>query len=306
MVLVAAGGAALYFWAGKQVRRTDAIAAGYSGRPSPGKGTNWLLVGSDSRKDLTPEQRRKLHVGNDEGLNTDTIMLLHHGGHGPYLVSLPRDSYVQVPGHGKGKINAAFADGGPRLLTRTVEEATGLRVDHYAEVDFPGFVALVDALGGVRLCLDKPLKDEKAGADFRAGCQRMDGVRALAYVRSRYTDPDGDLGRVRRQRRLVGAVADAMLGPGVVLNPLRLRSVLDAALSAVTVDGGTGVGDLVTLGRSAKEVAGGGGKALTVPVANPGVTMGDLGDVLVWDEREARRLFEALREDGSIPTSANN
>ncbi|MCB5907589.1 LCP family protein [Streptomyces sp. SF28] len=305
VVLVFAGGAALYVWADGRLRQVAAIGD-YAGRPAAGKGTNWLLVGSDSRAGLTPAQREELHVGNDGGRNTDTVMVLHSGGHGPYLVSIPRDSYVRVPGHGRRKINEAYADGGPKLLTRTVEQATGLRIDRYAEVSFLGLVRVVDALHGVRMCLDKPLKDARSGADFRAGCQEMNGRQALAYTRARYSDPEGDIGRVRRQRRLTAAVAGGMLGSGVYLNPFRWMPVAGAALSAVRVDEGAGVAELVGMGRSMKKITGGGGRAVTVPVARPGVVVGGAGDVLEWDERGARRLFQALRDDDPIPTSDNN
>ncbi|WP_369218069.1 LCP family protein, partial [Streptomyces flavofungini] len=168
-VVVAAYGTGLYFWAGSRIRTTPAFAD-YAGRPEPGKGTTWLLVGSDSRAALTPEQRKALHVGDEQVLNTDTIMLLHYGEHGPRLVSLPRDSYVPIPGHGKGKINSAYATGGAPLLTRTVERATGVRVDHYAEVDFLGFVGIVDALGGVPVRVPRGgLRDARSGADFDGG-----------------------------------------------------------------------------------------------------------------------------------------
>ncbi len=305
VVLAVAGGATLFVWAGKQVRHVAALAD-YAGRPTAGKGTNWLLIGSDSRGRLTPEQRRELHVGNDVVQNTDTIMVLHSGEHGPYLVSLPRDSYVSVPGHGRQKVNAAFAEGGPKLLTRTVEQATGLRIDRYAEVSFLGFVQVVDAVGGVRLCPGTPLRDARSGADFRAGCQRMDGTQALAYVRARYADPKGDLGRVKRQRQLLSAVADETLAPGVCLDPFRLRTVLTAALSALTVDDRSGMAALTGMGWSMKEIAGGGGTATTVPVATPGVMAGGAGEVLLWDEQGAKRLFDALRNDDPIPTSGNN
>ena len=305
VVLLLAGTAVLYVWAGRQVRHVDALG-GYAGRPAAGKGTNWLLIGSDSRARLTPEQRRELHVGNSGSRNTDTLMLLHSGDHGPSLVSLPRDSYLPVPGHGRGKLNEAYADGGPKLLTRTVEQATGLRIDHYAEVNFLGFVQVVDALGGVTLCPDKPLRDEKSGADFRAGCQEMNGTQALAYVRARYSDPAGDLGRVKRQRQLISAVASEMLGPGVLLNPFRLVSVLDASLGAMTVDEGSGVRELAGLGWSMKGVAGGDGAATTVPLAGSGVSVPGSGSVLLWDDIAARRLFRALRNDEPIPTSGDN
>ncbi|MEV0602981.1 LCP family protein [Streptomyces sp. NPDC050315] len=303
VLLALALAAALFFWAGGQLRQMDALS-GYSDRPAAGKGTNWLLVGSDSRRDLTARQQQELHVGHDAVRNTDTVMLLHYGDSGPYLVSLPRDSYVAVPGHGKNKINAAYGLGGPKLLSRTVEQATGLRVDHYAEVDFIGLVRVVDALGGVRLCLDAPLKDEKSGADFPAGCSQMNGTQALAYVRARYSDPKGDLGRVQRQRQLISAVSEKMLGPGTLLNPFRTVPALDAALAAVRVDGRTGVVDLTQMGLSMKQVANGSGTATTVPVTGPGTVVAGAGDVLVWDAERARRLFRALRTDEPIPTSA--
>ncbi|MFI9049155.1 LCP family protein [Streptomyces sp. NPDC053427] len=305
LVLVVACGAALYGYASERVRHVAALAD-YPGRPPAGKGTNWLLVGSDSRAGLTSRQREDLHVGNDRVRNTDTIMVLHSGRHGPYLVSLPRDSYVPVPGHGRAKINEAYADGGPRLLTRTVERATGLRIDRYAEVSFLGVVRLVDAVGGVRLCLPEPLRDTRAGADFAAGCHRMDGRQALAFVRARYADPQGDLGRVKRQRRLIGAVADKMLGPGVLWNPFRLVPVLGAALASLAVDDASGTPELLAMARSMKEVAGGGGATVTVPVASPGVSMGEAGDVLLWDANGARRLFGALRVDAVIQTSGTD
>ncbi|WP_425357080.1 LCP family protein [Streptomyces inhibens] len=302
VVLVAAGGAGLYLWAGQQLRHVSALGD-YAGRPAAGRGTNWLLVGSDSRGELTPRQRRDLHVGNNQVQNTDTIMVLHSGGRAPTLVSLPRDSYVPVPGYGSRKINEAYADGGPQLLTRTVEQATGLRIDRYAEVSFLGLVQVVDALDGVRLCLDEPLKDEKSGADFAAGCRRMNGTQALAYVRARYADPEGDLGRVKRQRQLIGAVADEMLGADVLLDPVRTQRVLDVALSAVAVDERAGIGQLAKMGWSMREIAKGGGTATTVPVRLPGVMVSGAGSVLLWDENGASRLFRALRNDDPIPTS---
>jgi len=305
LVLVVAGvavGAWLYVSAGRQLRHMDALGD-YPGRPSAGKGTNWLLIGSDSRTALTPQQRRDLHVGNNDVRNTDTIMVLHYGDHGPTLVSLPRDSYVPIPGHGNRKINEAFADGGPQLLTRTVEQATGLRIDHYAEVNFLGFVRVVDALDGVRLCLDKPLRDERSGADFPAGCRRMNGTQALAYVRARYADPEGDLGRVKRQRQLLGAVADEMASPDILLDPTRLQRVLDTSLAALRVDDGTDMARVLDMGWSMKQIAGGEGHATTVPVMRPGVMVNGVGSVLRWDETGARRLFQALRADDRIPTS---
>jgi len=302
VLCLVAYGIGLYFWGDSRLRHTDAFDA-YPDRPSSGRGADWLLIGSDSRSELTPEQRKELHVGNDDVLNTDTLMVLHYGDSGPYLLSIPRDSYVAIPGHGKNKINAAYALGGPKLLTRTVEQATGLALDHYAEVNFLGFVDVVDSLGGVTICVAKGgLHDAKSGADFDAGCQRMNGTQALAYVRARYSDPLGDLGRVKRQRQLVSAVADKALSAGVLLPPWRLIPWLGASFDALTVDDGTGVRDLAQMGLRMRDIAGGKGATLTVPVGEETSVEG-VGDVVEWDSVKAGQVFSALRDDTAIPAS---
>ncbi|MBO8188499.1 LCP family protein [Streptomyces spirodelae] len=303
-VLLLACGVAVagtYVWADNRVRQTDAFAD-YPGRPAPGKGTNWLIVGTDTRADLSPEQREKLHVGGGGRRNTDTVMVLHHGDAGPYLVSIPRDSYVHVPGHGRGKINSAYARGGPQLLTRTVEQATGLRLDHYAEVDFLGFTRLVDALDGVRICLDEPLRDEKAGAELRAGCQTLDGRQALAFVRARYSDPQGDLGRVERQRELLSALVREGTGPATVGNPFRFYPFLGSALDAVTVDRGSSALSLTRMGWKIRRLTEGDGGTTTVPVANPGLSVPGAGSVVTWEPSGSRSLFHQLRHD--VPITA--
>jgi LCP family protein required for cell wall assembly len=298
VVLVVVGyGAGLYFWADSRLQTTDALGD-YAGRPAAGKGSDWLLVGSDTRADLTPEQRKELHVGNDAGLNTDTIMVLHYGATGPYLVSIPRDSYVSIPGHGKNKINAAYAMGGPKLLTRTVEQATGLRIGHYTEIGFLGLVNVVDSLGGVTLCVGAGgLHDEKSGADFGPGCQHMNGVQALQYSRARYSDPRGDLGRVERQRQLVHAIAAKALSVSVLVPPWRVIPFLSATLDALTVDQDTGLTELTEMSRKLNDLA----ATTTVPVASEPALPG-VGDVVLWDQAKASQLFTALREDHAIPT----
>ena len=136
--------------------------------PPPAAGTTWLLVGSDSRQDLTPEQQAELATGGDLGTGrTDTILLVHVPGLGSStpttMVSIPRDSYVPIPGYGEDKINAAFAVGGAPLLAQTVEQATGIRLDHYAEIGFDGFAVMVDAVGGVTMCPTEPISDPARG-----------------------------------------------------------------------------------------------------------------------------------------------
>lgn len=299
LVVVVVGGT--YGWAEQRLNDTPALAD-YPGRPEPGKGTNWLVIGTDSRSDLTREQRRELHVGGADERNTDTMMVLHYGSSGPYLVSLPRDSYVPVSGHGRGKLNSAFPTGGPKLLTRTVEEATGLRLDHYAEVDFLGFTGIVDGLGGVRMCLDKPLRDEKSGADLPKGCQQLDGKQALAFARARYSDPEGDLGRVKRQQQLLGAIAGKATAPSVLLNPFRFYPFTGAALGAATVDEGTGVGSLTRMAWKVRGLTAGDGGTTTVPLASSGLSTAGAGDVVLWDRPRARELFDQLRRD--VPITA--
>ncbi|MER5442052.1 LCP family protein [Streptomyces sp. NPDC002790] len=301
LVVLVAYVVGLYFWAGARLQTTDAFGE-YDGRPAAGAGTNWLLVGSDSRENLTPEQRKELHVGNDEGDRTDTIMVLHYGDNGPYLVSIPRDSYVSIPGHGKNKINYAYSVGGAKLLTRTVEQSTGLRMDHYAEVNFLGLVDVVDSLGGVELCVaDGGLHDEKSGADFDAGCQTMNGTQALQFARARYSDPTGDLGRVKRQRQLVDAIAGKALGPGVLVPPWNLIPFVSASLDALTVDEDTGVAALANMGVKMSDPV----STTTVPVGSESSVSG-VGDVVMWNESEADQLFTALREDKAIPTFDGN
>ncbi|NLU70890.1 LCP family protein [Streptomyces sp. HNM0574] len=293
--------AGTYLWAQGRLRQTAAMPED-EGRPEPGEGTNWLVIGTDTRSGLTKRERDELHVGGADERNTDTMMLLHHGEAGPYLVSLPRDSYVDVPGRGRAKLNSAYATGGPRLLTRTVEQATGLRVDHYAEVDFLGFVDIVDAMGGVDLCLDEPLRDEKAGADLDAGCQELDGKQALGFVRARYTDAAGDLGRVRRQQQLLAAMVREATGPGALLNPFAFFSLAGSVLDAVTVDNGTGVLSLTWMAWQVRGLTGGDGGTTTVPVADAGLDVAGMGDVVLWDSARARALFDQLRRD--VPITA--
>src|SRR5262249_36760581 len=193
-------------WFDKTLHR-EPVLTDYANRPGAGRGTNWLIVGSDSRQGLTAEPQQDLATGGDlRPRRTDTILLVHVPSFGSStpttMVSIPRDSYVPIPGHGKDKINSAFAIGGGTLLTQRVEQATGLRLNHFAEIGFSGFAALVDALGGVTVCPPAPINDPLAGIDLPAGCQKLQGRNALGYVRSRDT-PRADLDRMVNQRQLV-------------------------------------------------------------------------------------------------------
>ncbi|WP_196771246.1 LCP family protein, partial [Mycobacterium colombiense] len=241
LLLTGAGIIAGAAWFDNKLHR-EPVLADYADRPAAGRGTNWLIVGSDSRQGLSAEQQQDLATGGDIGNGrTDTILLVHVPGVGAgvptTMVSIPRDSYVPIPGHGKDKINAAFAMGGAQLLARTMEQATGLRVDHYAEVGFGGFAALVDALGGVTVCPKTAFSDPLAGIELPAGCQTLTGRNALGYVRSRDT-PRADLDRMVNQRQFVAALLHRAASPAVWLNPWRWFSVPRAAADALTVDRG--------------------------------------------------------------------
>jgi LCP family protein required for cell wall assembly len=280
----------------------EPVLADYPDRPGAGRGTNWLLVGSDSRQGLTAEQQKDLATGGDVGSGrTDTILLIHVPSFGSSTptttVSIPRDSYVPIPGHGKDKINAAFAMGGAPLLTQTVERATGLRLDHYAEIGFSGFADLVDAFGGVTVCPAVPISDPLAGIDLPAGCQQLDGRNALGYVRTRAT-PRADLDRMVNQRQVMSALSHHAASPAVWLNPWRWYSVPRAAVDALTVDQGDHVWDLARLGWALH----GSTTTTTVPIGE--FTTGDAGSVVVWNHEVARELFAALASDAPVPSAA--
>jgi LCP family protein required for cell wall assembly len=288
-------------WFDARLHREQALAD-YPDRPASGRGTNWLIVGSDSRQDLTAQQQQDLATGGDIGTGrTDTILLVHVPAFGSStpatMVSIPRDSYVPIPGHGRDKINAAFAMGGAPLLTETVERATGLRLDHYVEIGFGGFANLVDALGGITVCPTAPINDPLAGLDLPAGCQQVAGRDALGYVRSRAT-PRADLDRMANQRQFLSALLDRVASPAVWLNPLRWYSVPRAAADAMTVNRGDHVWDLARLGWAVHATT----TAITVPIGE--FSDGDVGAVVVWNHDVAGKLFEALAADAPVPAVA--
>lgn len=285
-------------WIEGSLRRV-AVFSDYDGRPVAASGTNWLLVGSDSRVDLTAQQQAELSTGGEVGSGrTDTILLVHIPGFASAepttMVSIPRDSYVNIPGWGMDKINVAFAEGGPALLAQTVEEATGLHLDHYVEIGFAGFGGIVDALGGVEVCPTGPINDPLAGIDLAAGCQTLDGPDALGYVRSRAT-PRADLDRMVHQREFMAAMLHRAGSATVWLNPWRWYAVPHAAVSALTVDWDSHVWNLARLGWELRGAAG----TLTVPIGE--FTGNDSGAVVIWDSAAADALFDALRTDSPIP-----
>lgn len=277
---------AVPLWAWSQIEKVD--AAPDDDRPGSQPGHTYLLVGSDSREDLTRAERRRLGTGRAEGRRTDTIMLLHTGSGPNLLMSIPRDSLVQVPGYGTEKINAAYAFGGPELLVRTIEDNTGIRIDDYVEIGFGGFVNVVDAVGGIEICPDQAMKDPQANLDIEPGCQQVDGVTALGYARSRKTSALGDIDRARHQREVVSAIGDKAASPWSVLNPVRYFRLADAGSEAVRVGKDTGPISTVRFAWAMTNVGGKEGLTCGVPIADLAVH---------WDRERARRLFRLIIED---------
>jgi LCP family protein required for cell wall assembly len=233
------------------VTRTDVITSTGDG----GSELNLLLVGSDSRESLTPEQENEFHTGGSSGLNTDTMILVHLPADGSKasFVSFPRDSYVAIPGHGNDKLNAAFAYGygdapadadettkrasGARLLVQTINQLTGLQIDHYAEVDLLGFFNLSTVVGGVEVNLCAAVNDTRySGAVFPAGVQTISGADALKFVRQRHGLPRGDFDRIIRQQVFIAGVVRKILSEDTLFDLGKQRQLVEAASNSLTVD----------------------------------------------------------------------
>ncbi|WP_240341212.1 LCP family protein [Dietzia sp. Alg238-R159] len=280
LVVVLTLGVVSVLWADSKLQRIDALTD-YPGRGGNTPGTVTLLVGTDSREGLTAEQQAQLSTGSESdagGKRTDTMMLVYtpRGGDRTMLISLPRDLLVDIPGYGENKLNAAYTFGGPPLLAQTLEQQSGVRIDHYAEIGFGGFAGIVDAVGGVDICLDEPINDPLAGLDLAAGCQTLAGPQALGFVRTRYGFAEQDLQRVRNQRQFLGALMRKTLSPGNLLNPFTAVPLVNSASEAVTVDTGDHIWNLAMVMRRLS------GDPLTVTAPHDGMASGSVGSYLVW------------------------
>lgn len=282
--------------ADQKLDRVDALGS-YPGRIADTPGTNFLLVGTDSRAGLSAEQQADLTTGGDTGpTRTDTIMLLHASTRGnSVLVSIPRDSYVTIPRWGEDKVNAAYSVGGPSLLAETIEQETGVRIDHYAEIGFGGFADIASAVGGIEVCLDAPLVDPLAGIELPAGCQVLSGSDALGYVRSRST-PLADIDRMNKQQDFLARLARKAASPGVALNPFRSIPVGLALLRSLSVDEDDRIWDLGRIAWSLR------GDIPTVSVPYAGfMNVAGSGNVMLWDEQGAAALWDSIARDAPIP-----
>jgi LCP family protein required for cell wall assembly len=276
---------AVPFFAWSKADKVNAFPSGH--RPADQSGTNYLLVGSDSRAGLTPAQRKALHTGNAAGKRTDTIVLVHTGSGPTLTMSIPRDSLVPIPGYGTTKINAAFAYGGPKLLVQTVEQDTGIHIDHYVEIGLGGFVNIVDSVGGITICPSHNMNDKLANLHVKKGCQHADGPVALAYARSRHADPKlGDIARGGQQREVMAAVGHKALSPWTVVNPFRYWNLWTSATDNLTVDKDMSVVGMGHFGWAMTH------SDLTcpVPISNLAVT---------WDPTRSKQMFHDIISDNT-------
>ena len=270
--------------------REDIAGLADAGRP-----LHVLITGSDSREGLSAEERIELTTGGAAGERADTILLLTIDGTRVGLLSFPRDLSVTRCDGSVGRINGALAIGGPSCLVETVRTLSGIPVHHHVTVTFGGFREVVDAVGGVGLCLEKELRDRSAGIDLPAGCQVLDGREALGYVRVR--KPDNDLARIGRQQAFLRALAGELLRPSLIVQPWRLVPAVIGVARAVRVDGRMGPSGLVRIGVGLRTL--GSGEVVRATVPADGFRGPSGAALLRVREQEADVLFRGFA-DGSL------
>jgi LCP family protein required for cell wall assembly len=289
LVLALAWPIGLAVWSNKKIQHTAALSSAAS---TPG--TTYLLAGSDARGDGGIAQDGTL------GARTDTILLLHVPEHGPTaLISLPRDTYVRIDGHGPAKLNAAFAWGGAPLLVHTVEQLTGMKIDHYAEIGLGGVKEVVDAVGGVNLCYNHDVNDADSGMVWTSGCHDVNGTQALAYSRMRKADPEGDIGREKRQRQLIGAVMGKLSLTSLVWHPSEQVKLIDAGTAALTLDSQANIHTLASLAMAFRAANRPGGVTGTPPIKSLNYQPGNVGSTVLLDPAKAPAFWQQVR-DGKL------
>ncbi|ATG53174.1 transcriptional regulator [Brachybacterium vulturis] len=292
LVIVLAWGTGLTVWSNSRIDHVPALS-GAEDTP----GTTYLIAGSDRRDGEAVDE------DGTTGARADTMMLLHKApGGNSYLVSLPRDTLVEIPGYGGYKLNAAYSFGGAPLLVETVEEFTGLTVDHYVEIGFDGVSDVVDSVGHVNLCIDQDVDDEKSGLVMAEGCHDVGGEQALAFVRARYFDPTADLGRQQRQQQFVGALMERATSPSVMLNPVAQVRLAGAGSGALTTSEDTGILDVGRMALTARGAMNA-GSTPTIPIEDPQYRTEHSGVAILTDDEDIAAFFAAVG-DGSAETSA--
>jgi LCP family protein required for cell wall assembly len=293
VIILAVGGS--YFWINGKLNRSVALPS-FTGTSA---GTNWLIAGDDSRNGISRTQQDALHLGSAGANASDSLMLLHMGTGKPVLISIPRDSFVPIPGHGENKINAALAFGGPTLLVQTVEQVTGLRIDHYMGIGFGGLADVVNTVGGVQMCVNTAVPADPTGdSGFKglaAGCHNLSGTQAIAFVRDRHSFADSDLQRIQDQRAFMSALLSKATSPSVYLNPFTALPFGSAAASSMSVDKGASLYVLLQAAMALR-----GPETGTVPIANANYPT-SAGDAVLWNRTQALELFNALKAGKAVP-----
>ncbi|MDL4772200.1 LCP family protein [Actinomadura xylanilytica] len=308
LLVAGAGVTGLYFDLMGGISHED--AAGQLGHDRPeklNKSLNVLLIGSDTRDG---ENARYGASAGMTGARSDTAILLHLSPNRDQAVgiSFPRDSMVRIPACKKtkggtipaqfGMLNAAFAFAGPTCTWKTLESLTGIHIDHFVQVDFTGFKRMVDALGGVEICVDKPVNDPRAELSLKAGKQTVKGDDALGYVRARYSLGDGsDLERIERQQKFMAAVVDKATSGRVLADPAKTYTFLKAATKSMTTDDDLDLSAMKKLAEGVKGMSAGQVRFVTVPVKGYAPDP----NRVQWDRERAEPLFEAIRHDNDLP-----
>ncbi|PWJ56029.1 transcriptional attenuator, LytR family [Quadrisphaera granulorum] len=272
-----------------------------------GTAQNILLIGSDSRANGTGD---KGDEDDDDGASTapevdwtrggqrsDVLAVLHLSadGRSAAMISIPRDSWVPVPGYGTTKVNAAFAYGGAELAVRTVEQLTGVRIDHVVAIDFSGFARITDALGGVKICVPKTVTDHLG--TVAAGCQVMDGQQALTYVRQRKTLAGGDFDRERRQQNWMRSVLAGATDRGLLSDPAKLADVVGAVAASVRTDDGLGEPQLLAMAVDHRDLRAANVAFLQAPLASPATGREGSQSVVYLDPAAGAELWQAVKAD---------
>ncbi|MEU9843985.1 LCP family protein [Actinomadura sp. NPDC048032] len=308
-LLLAAGGGAAWLYHDlvggiEQKHVSDKLGAN---RPKKlNKSLNILLIGSDTREGENSEYA----VPGMAGARSDTTILLHLSPNRDQAIgiSFPRDSMVKMPACKKekggtvpaqfGMLNAAFAYAGPTCTWKTLESLTDIHIDHFVQVDFAGFKRMVDALGGVEICVDKPVRDPRAELYLKAGKQTVKGDDALGYVRARYSLGDGsDLERIERQQKFMAAVVDKATSGSVLKDPAKTYKFLKAATKSMTTDDDLDLAGMRKLADGLKGMSAGQVRFVTVPVEGYAPDP----NRVQWNEELAKPLFEAIRHDDELP-----
>lgn len=266
---------------------------------------NVLVLGTDTRSDA-PTTGAEAPGWKPGQARSDTMMLVHLDGdrRSASVISIPRDSWVDIPGHGKGKVNWAYSFGGPTLTVETVEKMTDVRIDHLTVVDWDGFKALTDAIGGVDIVIPKTVHDSASGIRWEAGHHHLDGEQALLYVRQRYGLQDGDLDRVARQQAFLRTLLKQTLEQELRKDPEQVLDLLTLFSKHASVDDDWSTIQMARLAASLRNLRTDDISYLTVPT--DGTDMVGDQSVVRLDPSRDRDLWRAVREDRMAEWAGDN